>query len=50
MRTGHLPDWTSPGLVISDDPARVLAAVGRLNPIVHKMLKKIIKNDKKYLD
>ena len=27
MRTGHLPDWSSP-----DDPARVLAAVGRLNP------------------
>ena len=27
MRTDHLPDWSSP-----DDPARVLAAVGRLNP------------------
>ena len=27
MRSGHLPDWSSP-----DDPARVLAAVGRLNP------------------
>ena len=33
MRTGHLPDWSSP-----DDPARVLAAVGRLNPSVYKML------------
>ena len=27
MRTGHLPDWSSP-----DDPARVLEAVGCLNP------------------
>ena len=26
-QTGHLPDWSSP-----DDPARVLAALGRLNP------------------
>ena len=33
MRTGHLPDWSSP-----NDPARVLAAVGRLNPSGHKCL------------
>ena len=33
MRTGHLPDWSSP-----DDPARVLAAVGRLNPSYTKYL------------
>ena len=36
--TGHLPDWSSP-----DDPARVLAAVGRLNPSVTKVCKTIIR-------
>ena len=30
-RNGHLPDWSSP-----DDPARFLAAVGRLKPSLVK--------------
>ena len=33
MRSGHLPDWSS-----TDDPARVLAAVGRLNPSISNCL------------
>ena len=33
MRTCHLPDWSSP-----DDPARVLAAEGRLNPSLLKLV------------
>ena len=47
MRTGHLPDWSSP-----DDPAMVLAAVGRLNPseykITHRFTKKSFTYDNTY--